>query len=264
MQLQTLTKRLSKHKLALIALALLGAVLAMGGTLFMKLEYQTTSRFIVIQEQRFSDAFTQSKSSEYVSGILARVVSTDSFRDAVFAKYDYLTGLFPESKDETRKAWNKAVSVEPLKDTGILNISAYNVDRTAAEAIVFAVGDTLTNNVKEYLGKGAAVEIKPIDGPITTDYPARPSFVNNAIAGFAIGLLLGIVLFGFRESRRREIVGQALPASLPPQPVRKAPVPPMPIKKSRTMPRPRPDADKQATFSKQEFERWLTKPPAKS
>ncbi|MFO0704355.1 MAG: hypothetical protein U0517_00040 [Candidatus Andersenbacteria bacterium] len=251
MQLQTLTKRLNKHKLALIALALLGAVLAMGATLFMQLEYKTTSRFIVIQEQRFSDAFTQAKSSEYVSGILARVVNTDSFRDAVFAKYDYLTPLFPDSKDKTREAWDKSIVVTPLKDTGILSISAYNSDRTAAEAIVFAVGDTLTNNVKTYLGQGAAVEIKPIDGPLTSHYPARPSFVNNAAAGFVIGALLGLVLFGFKLQKKW----------VPPV---AAPAPATPARQPRSLPRPRPTTDTLATFSTEEFERWLARKPARS
>jgi|GEM_PF-4526319 len=254
MLVQTLTKRLNKHKLALVALALAGAVLAMVTTLFMKMEYQTTSRFIIIQEQRFSDAFTQAKSAEYISGILSRIVSTDSFREAVFDKYEYLEPLFPEVTDEQRKVWNKSIAVVPFKDTGILSISAYNVDRSYAEAIVFAVGDTLSNNVKSYLGNGAAIQIKPIDGPITTDYPARPSFTRNTVYGLLFGLLVGVLFFGFAGERPERRVQRYVPQPLP--------VVPRPLVRPATrFPAPRPvEHKKGAQFSAKEFDQWLKKP----
>lgn len=253
MLVQTLTKRLNKHKLALLALGLFGAVMAMGMTLFMRLEYQTTSRFIIIQEQRFSDAFAQAKSAEYVSGILARVVTTDSFREAVFSQYDYIEPLFPEDTDEQRESWNDAIAVSPLKDTGILSISAYHQDPAYAETIVFAVGDTLTNNIKTYLGKGAAIEMKPIDGPITTDYPARPSFIKNAVFGLLLGIVVGVLFFGFKSERSLPVVASAVPLA----PKRVA---------QKTMPAPRPyraESKPRATFSASEFEAWLKKPSAK-
>ena len=264
MLVQTLTKRLNGHKLALLALVLVGVVLAMIGTLFMRLEYETTSRFIIIQEQRFSDAFTQSKSTEYVSGILARVVSTDSFREAVFSKYDYLSVLFPQDRDELRKEWNGAIGVVPLKDTGIISITAYNVERTAAESLVFAVGDTLTNNIKTYLGNGAAIELRPIDGPITSEYPARPSFTNNALAGALIGAMLGIVVFGLREGSGNRVARAGDSGGGP-----VAPVPPVPVKLSTPVPTRstrKSDANKKArqvkpaSFSQKEFEQWIKQP----
>ncbi|MFH0830897.1 MAG: hypothetical protein V1895_02460 [Parcubacteria group bacterium] len=251
MQLQTLTKRLYKHKLALTALALLGAVLAMGATLLLELEYRTTSRYIIIQEQHFSDAFTQAKSAEYVSGILARVVDTDSFREAVFNKYDYVRGYFPESSEKLREQWSECVSVTPLKDTGILSIAVYNSDQESAEAIVFAVGDTLANNIKTYLGQGAAIEMRPIDGPITTDFPARPSFVNNAMAGIVLGLLFGILLFGFRQGRSKPgFTPNLVPATKVPL---RAPAKPTGH-----------IARGEAEFSRNEFEKWLRRAPAKA
>ena len=249
MLVQTLTKRLNRHKLALTALVLFGAVLAMIGTLFMRLEYETTSRFIIIQEQRFSDAFTQSKSTEYVSGILARVVSTDSFREAVFDKYAYLTVLFSEEQDELRDQWNRALEVVPLKDTGIISITAFNVERRSAESLVFAVGDTLTNNIKTYLGNGAAIELRPIDGPITSQYPARPSFTNNAIAGALIGALIGIIVFGLREGSAKsanKTRSVSAPLPVPIQPARSS-------AKKRTQTKP-------ISFSQSEFEQWLKQP----
>lgn len=252
MQLQTLTKRLNRHKLALAALALLGAVLAMSGTLLMQLEYKTTSRYIVIQEQRFNDAFTQAKSAEYVSGILSRVVDTDSFREAVFNKYGYVRGYFPESTDKLREQWSEDVLVTPIKDTGILNIAVYSADRESGEAIVFAVGDTLTNNIKTYLGQGAAIEMRPIDGPITSEYPARPSFVNNALAGIVLGLLFGVLTFGWREPRSATVRVQPMRAPI------RVPVPPKPARYHKIA------NGSQAQFSRAEFERWVQRAPARA
>jgi capsular polysaccharide biosynthesis protein len=201
MTLNTLYQRILRNKLGIFLMVLIGAVLAMFGTFMLDMEYRTTSRYIVIQETRFTDAFTQAKSAEYLAGILSTVVTTDSFREAVFTGFPYTRNFFPENESELRKEWDTSIEVTPVRDTGIMSISVYSMVPADSEAVVYAVGDTLSKKVKDYLGISAPVLLVQIDGPLTSEYPVRPNFASNVFSGALIGLVVGSIVFGLKRER---------------------------------------------------------------
>jgi capsular polysaccharide biosynthesis protein len=203
MTLNTLYQRILRNKLGIFLMVLIGAVIAMFATFMLDMEYRTTSRYIVIQETRFTDAFTQAKSAEYLAGILSTVVTTDSFREAVFTGFPYTRNFFPENESELRKDWDTSIEVTPVRDTGIMSISVYSMVPADSEAVVYAVGDTLSKKVKDYLGISAPVLLVQIDGPLTSEYPVRPNFASNVFSGALIGLVVGGVIFGFKRERVR-------------------------------------------------------------
>src|SRR3990172_11423885 len=104
MTLNQIFNRTKKHLVALAVAGLAGAVLAMGGSFLAKLEYRTSASFLVIQEQRFADPFTQAKSAEYLAGILTKIVDTDSFRKVVLQQSPSITELFPKDENSLRKS----------------------------------------------------------------------------------------------------------------------------------------------------------------
>lgn len=190
MSINKALKILKKKKLILVLGVLLGVVLAMFGTFFMDLEYKTSASFIVIQEQRFADSFTQAKSAEYLSGILSQIVDTDSFRSLVLAKNPKIAGILPQNASDRRKEWSRMIKAQAKQDSGILDITAYNKDPRASSLILNAVGDALTSNTAKYLGNSANIKLIRIDGPVTSEFPVRPNFALNLLAGALIGGML--------------------------------------------------------------------------
>ncbi len=203
MSISKATQILNKSKLILVVGVLFGAVLAMLGTFFMDMQYKTNASFIVIQEQRFSDSFTQAKSAEYLGGILSRIVETDSFRKIVLTDNPRLASLLPTDEIELRKEWRNTIDARAAEDSGIVTLSVYHEDARASNLILTAIGDTLTANTGKYLGETAQVNLSKIDGPITSEFPVRPNIGLNALAGAIIGGLVFASVILLRASSKR-------------------------------------------------------------
>lgn len=190
MTLSHIRNRTKKHLLGLVVAALAGGVIAMGGSFLMRLEYRTSSSFIVIQDQRFADPFTQAKSAEYLAGILTKIVDTDSFRKVVFEQSPSVAAYFPKDENSLRKSWQRAIEVRSVSDTGIVTIASYHEQASASDALVFAIGRALTSDAATYLGGASQVKLVQIDGPITSRFPVRPNLALNILAGAVVGALL--------------------------------------------------------------------------
>ncbi len=206
MTLSHIRNRTKKHLLALAVSALAGAVLAMGASFLLRLEYRTSASFIVIQDQRFADPFTQAKSAEYLAGILTKIVETDSFRKVVFEQSPSVAQYFSQDESGLRKSWQRSMDVKAVSDTGIVTISAYHELPSAADALVFAIGRALTSDATTYLGDTAQVKLVQIDGPITSRFPVRPNLVLNVLAGAVVGLMVSGTYVVMRKEKSVEVV----------------------------------------------------------
>jgi len=214
MTIQQAAQRLNKRKLVLVAAVLVGAVLAMGGSLLRQLEYRTSSTFLVIQEQRFADPYTQARSAEYLAGLLARVVDTDTFRTTVFARTPDVQQYLPYGEQDLREEWGDSIEVRTVADTGILTVSAYHADPAAARALVDAIGATLTNDTGTYLGTSAPVKLLQIDGPVASQFPVRPNLAANIVAGALVGFAAGAGWVLLRRPRRDVLLSRIAPADV--------------------------------------------------
>jgi capsular polysaccharide biosynthesis protein len=203
MTIQEAAKRLNLRKLTLAVAVLAGAVLAMFASLLRPLQYSTSSTFIVIQEQRFSDPYTQARSAEYLAGLLARIVDTDTFRNSVLVNTPTIRAYLPTTADSLRRTWSSDVAVMTVADTGLLTLTAYNVEPSAAQAIVAAIGTTLTSDSGMYLGSATPVKLLQIDGPTNSRFPVRPNLGVNMLAGAVLGFVLsaGWFLLGAKLPR---------------------------------------------------------------
>jgi capsular polysaccharide biosynthesis protein len=219
MRLETLKERIFARKITLALALVIGASLAVTGSLFMELKYRTSSTFIVIQEQRFADAFTQAKSAEYLAGIMSRIVGTDSFRGVVMNQEPVLASYLPGDATEARKTWHDTVEVRSVGDTGIITISAYHAVPEVSTALVSAIGKALTATASSYLGQTSKVELAQIDGPIISEFPVRPNIFTNGLAGALVSLIVvgglvalqptGAQLMPARRGRQRAEVLQS-------------------------------------------------------
>ncbi|HTX86446.1 MAG TPA: hypothetical protein VMC41_00070 [Candidatus Nanoarchaeia archaeon] len=143
----------------------------------------------IISFQSNVDPYTASRSNEYLSNLLADIVSSGSFFDKIKSSgFNINTNYFSGTEKQQMKKWAKTVKAKSVADTGMINVDVYHTDRAQAEEIAKAVAYTLQTTNSQYHGFGDGVQIKIIDNPITSDYPVQPNLLLNL--GLAIAFTL--------------------------------------------------------------------------
>jgi Capsular polysaccharide biosynthesis protein len=136
------------------------------------------------------DPYTASRSNEYVSGLLARIVSSGSFYQQIQQSgFNIDKNYFSGTNKQQMKKWNKTVKARSIADTGVIMIDVYHTDRAQAEEIAKAVAYTLQTANSQYDGMANGVQIKIIDQPITSTYPVLPNVPIN----LALAVLFGVI-----------------------------------------------------------------------
>ncbi len=186
-------------------------------------KYQSDISLIVIQKQSSEkvDAFSATKSAEFLSSILSRVIYTYSFfkevQEAPFAARDD----FSFDPEERIEQWKKVVLVSKVNNTGIIHVSVLDSNRMQAEETAKAIAWTYVNKSGDYHGGGDRVEVKVIDGPNTPLQPTVPNVLQNTLFGLIVGIVIafGIVYFfpkGIKKGRKyKSISGQTVIHSTP-------------------------------------------------
>ncbi|MBI4779632.1 hypothetical protein HY797_04250 [Candidatus Falkowbacteria bacterium] len=165
-------------------------ILAIILSLIQPFKYGSSSQVLVIQNSGNPDPYLTSKSTEYLSNILAKVVYSNSFFENVLDSGYYVDkNYFGETIKDQMKVWLKTVSAKAVNDSGIISLAVYHTDRSQAELINRAVAYTLQTKHGLYHGGGENVSIKVIDEPITGNYPVQPNLILN----FGLALVLGLV-----------------------------------------------------------------------
>ena len=162
-------------------------------------KYQSDIQMIVVQKQADDkvDAFSATKSAEFLSNIFAQAIYTTSFFNAVQDAPFEVRRDFSHDPEQREKEWNKFINVKKVNNTGILKISIYDESRKTVEETANAVAYVLTTNSEEYHGGADRVEVRLIDGPNTPLRPTVPRVLPNTIGGALFGILIAIVIMVF-------------------------------------------------------------------
>jgi capsular polysaccharide biosynthesis protein len=171
-------------------LAFFGAIAIFDISLFLPTKYESEVSVIVIQKQTSDDvdAFSATKSAEYLSGILSKAIYTDVFLSDVLQSSFDIQKTFSIDDEDKKKEWEKTVKTKRINNTGIINVIVSDKSKAEAEKIAKAIAWNLSENGKNYHGGGDRVEIKLIDGPIT------PQALLGALAAI-------VIVWIFPESR---------------------------------------------------------------
>ncbi|MDD4271409.1 MAG: hypothetical protein PHF50_01245 [Patescibacteria group bacterium] len=184
---------ISRKKGTMASFVFIFVILAIILSLAQPFKYGSSSQVLIIQNSVNSDPYLASKSTEYLSNILAKVVSSNSFFENVLNSGYYIDkNYFGNTIKGQMKTWSKTVSAKAINDSGIISLDVYHTDRSQAELINRAVAYTLQTKHGLYHGGGDNVSIKVIDEPITSNYPVKPNLVLN----FGLALALGLIFFG--------------------------------------------------------------------
>ncbi len=183
-----LLKRKGQTVLSIFLLFILGTAVLI---LVQPLKYEAASKILVVQDFNGNvDPYTAAQSNEYLSNILANVITSESFFDEVMnSGFDINQNYFPQRADQKMDAWTKTVSASPINDTGIIDVRVYHPDKYQVEQIAKGVDYILKTRHQEYDGGGDRVNIKIIDEPVVSRWPVKPNLVLNLISASILSLI---------------------------------------------------------------------------
>lgn len=194
---------LKPHVLTIVLVALAAGVLSMAASFAFRLEYRADAELLVIAPtEPGGDTYAAAKSAERIGENLAQVLETNDFFQKVTAQTMFqLDQTRFENVNERvkRKRWQKAIDGTVVYGTSVLRLSVYHADQAQAERFTAAAAAALVRFGSEYAG--SAVNIKIVNDPVATRFPARPNILVNGLVGLLAGAALGIVLAIRRKSR---------------------------------------------------------------
>ncbi|MCX6740488.1 MAG: Wzz/FepE/Etk N-terminal domain-containing protein [Candidatus Parcubacteria bacterium] len=198
-------KILSKNWELIALFTGLAIVIALVVSLFSPFQYSASTKILIIQKQEQNlDAYTATKSAERIGKNLASIIYTSVFYNEVLETNSELTSKFPSDPTERRKAWKKNIEADVIPESGILEITVYDVDRGLASQLVKTIAYVLVNKGSDYHGGGTDVEIKVVDDVFISKYPVRPNVALNLIVALIAGLVIGSYYVILRASRRMQ------------------------------------------------------------
>ncbi len=170
-------------------------VLAAGLVAFQRFKYSSKSQVLVVQEYKGSvDAYTASKSSEYLSGVLASVIPSNSFYTKVMnSGFGIDSAYYGQTPKDQMKRWEQTVQAKSINDSGIIAIVVYHPDRAEAEKTVRAINYVLMTQHTAYHGSGDAVKVRLIDQPVTSSFPVQPNVPLIAGLAIMIGAIVALI-----------------------------------------------------------------------
>ncbi len=178
-------------------------LLALVISLLQPFQYAATTKILIIQKQELNtDAYTATKSAERIGKNLSNIIFTSSFYNEVIGSNSIFSDKFSQDSRERRKQWDKNIEVNVTPETGILEISAYDVDKSYAAQLVRSIAYVLVSKGAEYHGGGTSVEIKIVDDLLMSKYPQRPNIILNSVLAMLIGFLFGSALVVLNESKK--------------------------------------------------------------
>lgn len=205
-----------QHWLAILMTSVVLAAVVVGLSFIPTQLYSSEVSLLIVQKQdNYVDPYTSQKSAEKLGTNLVSVVDTFDFMNRVIATGQVSADLFSVSTEERRKQWQQIIDAEMVADTGVLRITAYAPTVGEVEDIVLAVAEVLTTNARDYHGGGDTIEIKQIDGPVTSSRTVKPNIPLNGVLAALLGAVAAALVFIVREELKR--TNQPLQYQLPAQ-----------------------------------------------
>ncbi len=183
-----------KDKRNIILIAVVVLLLTVIFSFLAPLKYRSSSQLLVKQDYKEgSDPYNLSKSTQYISDILAEVVYSSSFfNEVIYSGYNINKDYFSANEQRRKKQWANTVSAHAISDMGIIAIDVYHKDKTQADQIAQAISYILKTKHNLYHGRGDNVSIMIIDNPITSNFPVKPNIIINIILALVFGIALGV------------------------------------------------------------------------
>lgn len=191
---------LNRKKQTVLSILFLFILLSAVLTAFQSFRYEAKSRVLLLQYNgEVMDPYNAAKSSQFISNLLANVVSSNSFlNDVLESGFNIDLSYFGSNSADKLERWEKTAKALAINDTGIIEINSYHPDKSQAEQINNAIINIIKNKTGSYYGRSKDISIKIIDQPIVSNWPVQPNIILNFALTIFISLMISfsyIILF---------------------------------------------------------------------
>lgn len=178
---------------ALLFGGLAGALLAALLSFTQPLEYGSTVRLLITQPGATNtDPYTILKSNERIAQNLSQLLYTSSLFENILTQAEGVDrDFFPADEYDRRRAWSRMIGTSVEPGSGLMLVTIFHPNRVQARTLVSAATQELAKQAPNFFGYSVRVQV--IDAPLDSRWIARPNFLNNALAGLALGALLGLL-----------------------------------------------------------------------
>jgi capsular polysaccharide biosynthesis protein len=187
---------IKRKKQTIMSVVLVFLVVAMIISFAQPLKYSSESRLLVVQNfPEETDPYAISKSNEYLTSILSKVISSNLFyEDIMDSGFLINRDYFSKNKNikKEMKNWRKTVYAKPISDSGIIDIKVYHQNKEQLVQIANAINFILKSKHNLYHGAGNSITIKIIDKPIISTWPTKPNVLLNIFVAFIFALILSL------------------------------------------------------------------------
>lgn len=193
MELQDFLRLIRKKTQTIILIIIIAILFTATITLLLPLRYEARSRLLITQSADTSDAYTLSRSNEYLGNLFSQVIQSSSFLDLTLASsYNVDKDYFNKEAIQKMQLWKKTVQAKTYSDSGIVEINVYHTSPYQAQQIALAVNDVLLNKGQNYHSGGDRIKINIIDQPLISNYPVKPNIVTNLILAFIFSFMFSL------------------------------------------------------------------------
>lgn len=192
----------AKNSKTILFITIVVVILGLIVSLVQTPQYKSSAKLLVIFSQKDMNPYTSAQTSNYIAGILAEVIYSDSFIDSVFKTNFDLKNNLSFAPEKRAKQWKKMVKTKLEENKGIIIVDVYHQDKTQANNFAQAISYTLITNNNSYHGSGESVAVKMISSPAVSDKWAEPNLGRNLFLSLIAGLFIGltfIIIFPEQE-----------------------------------------------------------------
>lgn len=195
MELNEFLILINRKKQTIASWLIIFIILAIILTFIQPLRYGSSANLLVIQKfTNTVDPYTASKSNEYLSNILAKVIYSNSFYNKVVESgYKIDNNYFKGNVRQQMKKWSNTVSAKTVNDTGIISLNIYHQSKSQADQIARAISYTMQTKHSLYHGYGENVIIKVIDEPTLSNFPVKPNIILNFFLAIILGFIFSLL-----------------------------------------------------------------------
>jgi len=197
-----LTKLIQKRYKTIFYSILVFLVISLIITFSQPLKYRVQTKILVVQEfSENTDAYSASRMNEYLSGLFAQIISSESFfNQTIEAGFGIDQNYFTGSKKKQLKLWNQTVNAKALYDSGIITLNVYHADKEQALQIARSATYTL-KTTNDFYHSVPNVDVRIIDSPATSLFPVKPNIPLNILVSIFFGFIVGI-LYAYQKEQQ--------------------------------------------------------------
>jgi capsular polysaccharide biosynthesis protein len=169
--------------IVLVALLFVGAAVGFG--LYQTPMYEASIKVLVGQKQGLTDTPGDVIGLQQLTQTITELADTRTVADAVIQQHDLKTPT-----DE----FLETMSVEPIGETQVIEISYTDPDPRQASAIANTIGEVVSEQVSEVSSNANSITATSVESAVVPENPVSPNLLLNGILALFVGTILGVGL----------------------------------------------------------------------